>query len=63
MAQVFTKEIVMLHGASEGGWCFDPFRAVFEGLGWTCHTPDLIGHGTTPLTPTGGSSVWAWPNI
>jgi non-heme chloroperoxidase len=35
----------MLHGASEGGWCFDPFRAVFEGLGWTCHTPDLIGHG------------------
>ena len=39
------KDIVMLHGASEGGWCFDPFRAVFEGLGWTCHTPDLIGHG------------------
>ena len=52
VAQVFTKEIVMLHGASEGGSCFDPFRAVFEGLGWT-----------TPLTPTGGSSVWAWPNI
>ncbi|MGZ5862673.1 MAG: alpha/beta hydrolase [Methyloceanibacter sp.] len=45
VAQVFTKEIVMLHGASEGGWCFDPFRTVFEGLGWTCHTPDLIGHG------------------
>ena len=22
------------------------FKAVFEGLGWTCHTPDLIGHGT-----------------
>jgi non-heme chloroperoxidase len=40
------KEIVMLHGANAGGWCFEQFRAVFEGLGWTCHTPDLIGHGT-----------------
>ena len=39
------KDIVMLHGASAGGWCFDKFRAVFEGLGWTCHTPDLVGHG------------------
>ena len=39
------KDIVMLHGASEGGWCFDKFRGVFEGLGWTCHAPDLIGSG------------------
>jgi pimeloyl-ACP methyl ester carboxylesterase len=39
------KDIVMLHGASEGGWCFDKFRGVFEGLGWTCHAPDLIGRG------------------
>ena len=39
------KDIVMLHGASAGGWCFDPFRGVFEGKGWTVHTPDLIGHG------------------
>jgi len=39
------KDIVMLHGASEGGWCFDKFRGVFEGLGWTCHALDLIGHG------------------
>lgn len=39
------KDIVMLHGANEGGWCFDQFRKVFEGLGWTCHAPDLIGHG------------------
>jgi non-heme chloroperoxidase len=38
-------DIVMLHGASEGGWCFDKFRGVFEGLGWTCHAPDLIGRG------------------
>lgn len=41
-----TKDIVMLHGANEGGWCFDKFKAVFEGLGWTCHAPDLIGHGS-----------------
>ena len=35
----------MLHGANEGAWCFDKFRPVFESLGWTCHSPDLIGHG------------------
>jgi pimeloyl-ACP methyl ester carboxylesterase len=40
------KDIVMIHGANEGAWCFDRFRAVFEALGWTCHAPDLIGHGT-----------------
>lgn len=39
------KDIVMVHGASEGGWCFDQFRAVFEAKGWMVHTPDLIGHG------------------
>jgi pimeloyl-ACP methyl ester carboxylesterase len=40
------KDIVMLHGASAGGWCFDTFRGVFEGDGWTVHTPDLVGHGS-----------------
>ena len=40
------KDIVMIHGANEGGWCFDKFGAVFQSLGWTCHAPDLIGHGT-----------------
>jgi pimeloyl-ACP methyl ester carboxylesterase len=48
-AQVMSKDIVMLHGANEGGWCFDRFKAVFEGLGWTCHAPDLIGHGTKAI--------------
>jgi non-heme chloroperoxidase len=43
--QVMSKDIVMLHGANAGGWCFDRFRAVFEEMGFTCHTPDLIGHG------------------
>ncbi len=40
------KDIVMVHGANEGGWCFDKFKGVFETLGWTCHAPDLIGHGS-----------------
>jgi pimeloyl-ACP methyl ester carboxylesterase len=40
------KDIVLLHGANEGAWCFGLFRKVLECLGWTCHTPDLIGHGT-----------------
>jgi non-heme chloroperoxidase len=39
------KDIVMLHGANAGGWCFDIFRASFESQGFTCHAPDLIGHG------------------
>jgi non-heme chloroperoxidase len=25
---------------------FDAWRPVFDSLGWTCHAPDLIGHGT-----------------
>jgi pimeloyl-ACP methyl ester carboxylesterase len=44
-ADAIAKKIVMIHGANEGGWCFDQFKAEFEELGWTCHAPDLIGHG------------------
>jgi hypothetical protein len=33
------KDIVLLHGANEGAWCFGLFRKVLECLGWTCHTP------------------------
>ena len=40
------KDIVMLHGANEGAWVFDGFRALFEQRGFACHAPDLIGHGT-----------------
>jgi non-heme chloroperoxidase len=47
------KQIVMVHGANCGGWCFDAFRKVFEGLGWTCHAPDLIGHGADKRTGKG----------
>ena len=34
-----------LHGANAGGWCFDNFAKVFAAKGFTCHAPDLIGHG------------------
>lgn len=43
--QLMGKDIVMLHGANEGAWVFEPFRKVFEAAGFTCHAPDLIGHG------------------
>ena len=39
------KDIVLLHGANEGAWVFETFRQTFEALGFTCHAPDLIGHG------------------
>ena len=45
-ARAMSRDIVMIHGANEGAWCFDKFKAVFEGLGWTCRAQDLIGHGT-----------------
>ena len=43
--RVMSKDIVMLHGANAGGWCFDDFAKVFKAKGFTCHAPDLIGHG------------------
>ena len=39
------KDLVLLHGANEGAWVFETFRQTFEALGFTCHAPDLIGHG------------------
>jgi pimeloyl-ACP methyl ester carboxylesterase len=50
-----TKHIVMIHGANEGAWCFDRFKAVFESLGFTCHAPDLVGHGTKAVA--GGKNL------
>jgi pimeloyl-ACP methyl ester carboxylesterase len=48
-----SKTIVMVHGANCGGWCFDEFRKVFEARGFTCHAPDLIGHGGEKETGRG----------
>src|SRR4029079_16733605 len=44
-ADAMAKDVAMIHGANEGAGCFDQFKAVFDELGWTCHAPDLIGHG------------------
>src|SRR5262245_30300736 len=41
--EAMAKDIVMIHGANEGGWVFDQFKTAFEELGWTCHAPDLTG--------------------
>jgi pimeloyl-ACP methyl ester carboxylesterase len=41
-----SKTIVMVHGASEGGWCFAALRLPFEQRGWTVLAPDLLAHGS-----------------
>src|SRR4029079_6470383 len=43
--RVMSKDIVMLHGANAGGWGFEDFDKVFAAESFTCHAPDLIGHG------------------
>ena len=50
----------MLHGANAGGWCFDNFAKVFAAKGFTCHAPDLIGHGknkASALTALAGVGI------
>ncbi|MGH6865013.1 MAG: hypothetical protein ACREDO_02275 [Methyloceanibacter sp.] len=61
MREAMGEDIVMLHGANCGGWCFDEFRKVFEGRGWTCHTPDLVGHGKDKANAAKVSPASAWP--
>jgi pimeloyl-ACP methyl ester carboxylesterase len=39
------RQIVIIHGAFAGGWCFENFAGAFEHCGWTCHAPDLRLHG------------------
>jgi non-heme chloroperoxidase len=43
--KAMSKDIVMLHGANTGGWCFGDFAKVFGAKGFKCYAPDLIGHG------------------
>ena len=45
------KDIVMIHGANCGAWCFEKFQPVFADDGWTCHIPDLPGHGPEAAKP------------
>jgi len=55
------KDIVMIHGANEGGWVFDQFKTAFEELGWTCHAPDLTGHGLSADKKGAALVGSAWP--
>ena len=42
--RAMSKDIVMLHGANAGGWCFDAFGKVFEGeVGKVRHGRSLSG--------------------
>ena len=50
-----TKDIVMIHGANEGAWCFDRFKALFESVGFNSRAPDLVGHGTKAVA--GGKNL------
>lgn len=42
------KEVVLIHGAFAGPWCWDSFKSYFQNLGWTCHTPTLRYHDVDP---------------
>ncbi len=42
------REIVLIHGAFAGPWCWDHFKSYFQNLGWTCHTPALRYHDVDP---------------
>lgn len=51
--------IVLIHGAFEGAWCFDPFAAVLRRRGFDCHAPNLRYHGTPGAADPGlaGTSI------
>ena len=42
------KNIVLIHGAFCGGWCFADIMPVFAAHGWTCQAPDLPFHEPGP---------------
>lgn len=46
-------DIVLIHGAWHGGWCWDPVRPLLEEAGFTVHTPTLpgLGNRADELTP------------
>jgi len=49
------KEIVLVHGAFQGGWTWDDVAEELRGLGWRVHAPTLSGcgylrHGLRPGT-------------
>lgn len=40
---------ILIHGAWQGGWCWEPLAIVLRQLGHTVLCPDLPGHGFDPL--------------
>jgi len=43
-------KVVLIHGASVGGWCLGGFASQLKGRGWSCYVPDLRHHGDGPTT-------------
>lgn len=39
------RNIILVHGAWHGGWCWDLLRPLLEGEGFAVHTPTLPGLG------------------
>jgi non-heme chloroperoxidase len=43
-----TKNVVFIHGAFCGGWCFADIMPAFAQRGWACQAPDLPFHVSGP---------------
>ncbi len=46
-----SKNVVLIHGAFCGGWCFGDIMPVFAARGWACQAPDLPFHVPGPARP------------
>lgn len=46
-----TNDVVLIHGAFCGGWCFADMMPVFAARGWSCEAPDLPFHVPGPTRP------------
>jgi len=42
-------QYILIHGAWQGGWCFEPLATILRELGATVSCPDLPGHGSNPV--------------
>jgi non-heme chloroperoxidase len=42
-------KVVLIHGASVGGWCLEGFASQLRSRGWSCCVPDLRHHGDGPI--------------
>lgn len=46
-----TQDVVLIHGAFCGGWCFSDMMPVFAARGFNCAAPDLPYHVPGPALP------------